>query len=486
MSKSMTCILILLFLTASTQFASAESPEAIEEGRAVGLVKLVQAGDAEGLLAYMQENWTPPEPGDDRDAKWGRIAKMLTDRHSGLEIVGALTEQEHQLTIVTQDADGSILRFIFEFEIESPYRIAGMGLEAGEHERGPDLPPIEIAEGSDREQITSALNSWFEHLTAQGVFSGTALVAWYGETVFSDAWGLASIEWNVRNNVGTRFDLGSINKSFTKIAVGQLMVQGRLSLDDKISDHLPDYPNSEVAHKVTIRHLIEHSSGLGDIFIEEFFHSSKALYRGPRDFFPLFANEPLRFEPGERSEYSNAGFMVLGTIIESVSGMPYEEYVRRHIFEPAGMENTGFFAHDEPVPNVAVGYTRMRQDGETGDLHNNLFHLPIKGNSAGSAQSTVEDLLRFDNAIREHQLLPPAYTAWYFNGGDPNEESSLTTDDRITYGIGIAGGAPGVSAVVESDGDIAVIVLSNFDSPIAETVARTIYRPLKQALDNMD
>jgi hypothetical protein len=148
------------------------------------------------------------------------------------------------------------------------------------------------------------------------------------------------------------------------------------------------------------------------------------------------------------------------------------------------MNSSGFFAHDEPVPNVAVGYTKMTPEGESDQIRSNILMLPVKGNSAGSAQSTAEDLLRFDNAVRDHKLLSPVYTDWYFNGGEPLPESEVS-NDRVVTTIGIAGGAPGVSATLQSDGEIAIIVLSNFDAPITESVARGLFLPLKKALVNM-
>jgi CubicO group peptidase (beta-lactamase class C family) len=465
--------------------AAAESPEVIEERRAVGIVEMIRMGDAEALLTCMHENWILPKAGDDRETRWNQIAKGLTGRHAGLEIVGIIADEPHCLTIRTSEPEGNALRFIFDFETGPPHRIISMSVELGDDRGGTDLSPLELPAGADSELIAAALSSWFGELAEEDLFSGTSLIALRGQPIFTGAWGLANREWSVPNSVDTRFDLGSINKSFTQVAIGQLINQGKLSLDNTIGDLLPDYPNPEVAGKVTIRHLIEHSSGLGDIFTDEFFRSSKALYRGPRDFFWLFADRPLLFEPGERFEYSNAGFMVLGAIIEAASGEPYDQYITRHVFEPAGMTNSGFFANDEPVPNVAVGYTRMgREEGASG-LRNNLFHLPVKGNSAGSAQSTVEDLLRFDTALREHQLLPPAYTEWYFGGDEPDTaEQSKIPGERATVAVGIAGGAPGVSAVLESDGDLAVIILSNYDPPIAETVARSLFRPLKRVLEN--
>ena len=464
----------------------AEPAETIEERRALDVVKAIQTGDAEALLSRMRENWIPANDLGNREARWRQTAATLTEEHKELEIAGVVADQEHQITVIADQPDGLALRFTFTFEAETPYRVTGMSVEAGEQERGGiDLPPFELPPGSDRQTIVKALTEWFDGLAKDDVFSGTALVAWQGQPLFSGAWGLASREWNAPNRIDTRFDLGSINKSFTRIAIGQLAAQGKLTFDDLISGHLPDYPNNEVARKVTIRHLLDHSSGLGDIFTEEFSQSSKALYRRPRDFFPLFADQPLLFEPGERSQYSNAGFMVLGAIIEAVSKETYDEYVEKYIFEPAGMTNAGFFAKDQIVPNVAVGYTRNGPEGKSEALHNNLHILPIKGNSAGSAQATVEDLLRFDDALREYRLLSPAYTLWYFGGEEPapSAESAETTE-RATAASGIAGGAPGVSAVLESDADLAVIVLSNCDPPITESIAQRLLQPLRRALQS--
>jgi CubicO group peptidase (beta-lactamase class C family) len=462
--------------------ALAQSPEMIEERRAVGFVRAVGAGDVDALLAYMDENWTPAEEGDGRAARWAQLARDLTDRHTGIEVTGVLVERQHEIIVLAEGDGGPPLQFIFDCETEPPYRIAGLGIEAGEHRSGPELPELQIAADAGVDDIAAVLGKWFQRLADDDAFSGSALIAWKGQTIFEGAWGLASKRWDVPNSLATRFDLGSINKSFTQIAVAQLAEQGKLSFDDLIVEHLPEYPNADVAGKVTIRQLLNHSSGLGDIFTDEFFRSSKALYRSPRDFFPLFADQPLQFEPGSDRSYSNAGYMVLGAIIEAVSGQPYDEYVVDSIFFPAGMTNSGFFANDEPVPNVAVGYTRMTPQGKSDTWRNNLFQLPIKGNSAGSAQATAGDLLRFDEALREHRLLSPGYTLWYFGGEEPGKDTPAARDERVMAGTGIAGGAPGVSADLEGDGELTVIVLSNYDPPIAEAVAQQLFKQLGRAL----
>lgn len=475
-------ILISTLLLLAAPLVTADEAADLERRRAEGFLAAVAAGDAEALAATLGESFSPKLLERRDEARWLDMARQLTARHVGLQVESMDAGEPHHIEATTSDARSRVL-FTFDFEPEPPHRIAGLGLDMlDDGPRGPELPPAQIPDGAGEGEIAKTLGDWFAELARQDLFSGTALVAHDGKAFFTTVYGLASRSFNVPNRIDTRFDLGSINKDFTKVAVGQLAAQGKLSLDDTIAQHLPDYPNSEVAAKVTVRQLLNHTSGLGDIFNEKFFRSSRALYRQPRDFFPVFADEPLQFEPGSDQSYSNAGYMVLGEIIHAASGQEYAEYVIEHVFAPAGMTDTGFFAHDEPVPNVAVGYTRWRPEGPDGDLRNNLFSLPIRGNSAGSAQSTVEDLLRFDNALRGHRLLSPAWTAWYFDGPEPRPGADEPKAERVHGHLGIAGGAPGVNAVLESDGTVTLIVLSNYDPPIAESIMRKLWRPLTRAL----
>lgn len=166
------------------------------------------------------------------------------------------------------------------------------------------------------------------------------------------------------NRTDTRFNLGSINKIFTKMAIAQLARQGKLSLDDKLGKFLPDYPNPEAREKVTVRHLVNMTSGIGDFFGPEFDKTPKDFLRHNRDYLKLFAAKPLAFEPGTRQMYSNGGYVVLGEIISVASGMDYYDYVRKNIFEPAGMKDSDWFEADAVVPNVAEGYTRRIEEPE--------------------------------------------------------------------------------------------------------------------------
>ncbi|MBU0983814.1 MAG: beta-lactamase family protein [candidate division Zixibacteria bacterium] len=456
---------------------SAQLAETLEEERAIAFLKKVQAGDKDSLLAFMYANWIPAAEGSDREARWQKFATLLINEHSDLQVAGVMADEPHRLEVMVSDPDGPELVFIFDFEAVLPHLIRGVAVDAGGGRGGPELPDLQLPPDADDAAITAVLDQWFGILDDDDIFSGTVLIARDGVAIYRRAWGKADLRWEIPNRIDTRFDLGSINKSFTRIAIGQLIRDGKLGFGDLIITHLPDYPNTEAASKITIRHLLEHTAGLGDIFNDRFFTSSKAQYRSPRDFFPLFADKPLQFDPGSRSEYSNAGFMVLGAIIEAVSGQPYDEYVVQNIFEPAGMTHSGFFDGDGLEPNVAEGYTTMQ-----GDRRSNIYMLPARGNSAGSAQSTVDDLLAFDNALREYRLLPPYFTNWYFGGVEPEADTAAKeTPARAAAAIGIAGGAPGVSASLESDGVLTVIVLSNYDAPIAENVARVLYRPLSKA-----
>ena len=314
-------------------------------------------------------------------------------------------------------------------------------------------------------QDTNVVVAAVDKAAAEDRFSGVVLLAKDGNPVMTKAWGYADPAKTTPNRTDTKFNLGSINKFFTKVAIGQLAAAGKLSLNDTIRKHLPDYP-SPAADKITIEQLIEHRSGLGDIFGEKFM-GSHAKLRSLADYEPLFANEPLQFEPGTQQKYSNAGYVVLGLIIERISGQSYYDYVRDHITKPLGMSDTASYAIDENVPNRAIGLTKRGPDGPLLERRANTNTLPARGSSAGGGYSTAADLLRFANALNAGKLLPERWTNWVF-----------TNDlDGKGRNLGIAGGSPGVNALVEIEPPYTLVVLSNFDPPSAEQIGQAV-RPL--------
>jgi CubicO group peptidase (beta-lactamase class C family) len=256
------------------------------------------------------------------------------------------------------------------------------------------------------------------------------------------------------NDLETAFNLGSINKVFTTIAIRQLAAAGKLDIDSTLARSWPDYPNPDVARRVTIRQLLQHRSGIGGNIFGVPPGGSRSDVRRLRDYLPLFVNEPLQFEPGSRSQYSNAGYIVLGMLIERLSGEDYYDYVRTHIYAPAGMTRTAHWAVDSLPANAALGYTTQTADRTTSSgLRRNSDLLPGRGSSAGGGYSTAHDLLRLLQALRAGRI--PA--------GPPP-------------GLGVAGGAPGINATVEGDlpGGYDLIVLANLDPPAAERIGQLV------------
>ncbi len=223
-------------------------------------------------------------------------------------------------------------------------------------------------------------------------------------------------------NLETRFNLGSINKIFTKTAIAQLAAAGKLALSDTIRKHLPRY-GAPYADRVTILQLLNFSSGMGDIFGAKWDATPKERLRTLADYLPLFENDPLKFEPGTSHAYSNAGYVVLGLIIEAASGQDYYTYVRENIFRPAGMADSDSYASDDTVKNRAVGYTKEGGGGQ----RSNAFQRPARGSSAGGGYSTVRDLLKFGAALKAGKLASPAYSAWILSRGESRGAAQAST-----------------------------------------------------------
>jgi CubicO group peptidase (beta-lactamase class C family) len=330
----------------------------------------------------------------------------------------------------------------------------------------------------DDTALADELTRYLGKLADAGVFSGAVLIARDGEPIFAEAYGLANVERGEPNQVGTRFNLGSMNKMFTATAIARLVESGDVAFTDPIATHLPDYP-ADVANTVTIHHLLTHTSGLGDIFGPRYDAERESLHTLD-DYLRLFMDEPLRFEPGARHEYSNAGFIVLGLIIEAVTGQDYFDHVREQVYAVAGMDATDAFERDARTPDLATGYTyRLPEDMAdltfedvlAGPVPNDFFLAP-RGTSAGGGYSTVEDLLRFDQGLRSGAFVAPAMVETLIEGkvDTPRPETRYAygfVDDRSGSErvVGHSGGAPGINGNLDMywDADVTVAVLANVD-----------------------
>lgn len=338
----------------------------------------------------------------------------------------------------------------------------------------PTLPPAEARDSA----LVAAIRTRLDAAGAAGEFAGAVLVARDGRTLFEGAYGLADRERGVPNTPLTQFRIGSMNKMLTAVAALQLVQAGTLQLDAPIGTYLPDYPNAAVASQVTLHHLLTHTGGTGDIFGPAFFANRTAL-RTVDDYLRLYGARDLQFAPGTKHVYSNYGFLLLGAVVERVSGASYYDHVATRVLAPAGMTATASAPEDSIVPLRSVGYTRQ---GAQGALASNAPTLPYRGTPAGGGYSTVGDLARFAVALRQHRLLDPTHTALLLAGkvpAAPGRSYAYGFMDRVVGGrrfVGHGGGAPGMNGdlAFEPDGGYVVVVLSNLDPPAAQRVSSFI------------
>jgi len=326
------------------------------------------------------------------------------------------------------------------------------------------------------DEAVKALDAKAADLTRQDKFSGDVLVAHHGQIVLQKAYGLADRDKHLSNTLDTQFRIGSMNKMFTATAILQLVGEGKIDLAAPLGKYLPDYPNRDVATKVTIRNLLTHTGGTGDIFTPEY-DKHRLEVRELADYVKLFGSRGLEFEPGSKWSYSNYGFILLGVVIEKVSGVSYYEYVRKHIFDPAGMHATDSLPETDSVPNRSVGYMR-----KNGAWEPNTDTLPWRGTSAGGGYSTVGDLFRFAQALSSGKLVKPELFAEMTSKQASAPE--MPAAEGYGFGMGISeepqgkrfghgGGAPGMNGELQiyPRSDIVIAVLSNLDPPAASRLS---------------
>ncbi len=413
--------------------------------RITEFLEVINANDPAKAEAFIKERFTS----DFRDfVPMEQHLEIMADLYSqshGMEFYGvrkyeAKTPPEEVVVIARAKLTQAWHGLIMHIEPGPPHRIAGLSF-------APARPPSDLpaAKKLNDAEIVAELRAHLDRLAVSDAFSGTVLLAKDGNVMFKQASGLASRRFNVPNKIDTKFNLGSMNKMFTGVAIAQLVERGKLSLEDPLRKYLStDWLPRDVTDKIRIKHLLTHTSGLGSYFNETYDKSSRALFRALDDYKPLIQGSTLAFEPGTDWQYSNTGMFLLGVVIEKVTGGTYFDYVRQHIYEPAGMINTDCYEMDRPVPNLAIGYSQEKAKG--GPVWtNNLYKHVLKGGPAGGGFSTVEDLFRFAEALRGGKLLSPKY-ADMVTSGKPDWGSP-----DYGFGFGI-GGDPGDRVVGHSGG----------------------------------
>lgn len=251
------------------------------------------------------------------------------------------------------------------------------------------------------------------------------LIAKDGKTIYRKAFGLANLELNVPMKPENVFEIGSITKQFTAIAILMLEEQGKLSVDDDITKFIADYPTK--GKKITIHHLLNHTSGIKSYTNMAKFSDLARKDMPPTEIIDMFKNEPLDFEPGEKFLYNNSGYIMLGYIIEVVSGETYEQFVQKHIFDKLGMASSSYGSMINLVPNRATGYSEAENGYENADYLS--LTLPY---AAGSLMSTTDDLLKWQNALNNYTLIKKTSYEKAING------SKLNSGEAIAYGYGLS------------------------------------------------
>lgn len=421
----------------------------------------------------------------------GMFAKMPMDEHikmflslrkqtGGIDFYSIRTfdpTQPQQTVVIAKDRNfNSWWAFHMFFDEENEFLITGMRFTSAD-------PPLNWEEPElSQEEFIQKINTYVELLCKKEVFSGAVLVAKGERILYKQACGEASKRFHVPNNIETKFNLGSMNKMFTSTAIMQLVEKGNLSLSDTIDKYVDEsWLPKDVTSKISIHHLLSHTSGLGSYFNDVYAKSSRTLFRKLDDYKPLIKDERPAFEPGKRFLYSNTGMFLLGVVIESVTGEDYFDHIRKNIYEPAGMINSDCYDMDEPVENLAIGYSPDPQS--KWQWENNLYKHVIRGGPAGGGFSTIEDLHRFALALLSDKFVSKQTleTMWTKKAGENYGYGFQVKEGSNGKVVGHSGGFPGINSNLDIylDKGYIVAVMSNIDNG-ASPLARSIDQMLTQ------
>ncbi|MGE5741416.1 MAG: serine hydrolase domain-containing protein, partial [Candidatus Aminicenantes bacterium RBG_16_66_30] len=384
--------------------------------------------------------------------------------------------QDETVVIVKDRILGSWWGVSFRFGEAPATLVAGLEMNPARSPAGLSEPPLGEKEAIDE------LRTVMDGLHKKDWFSGAVLVARGAEVLLTDFAGEANKGDHAPITIDTKFNLGSMNKMFTATAAARLVEAGKLSFDDPISKFVDEtwLPKS-VTNRITVRHLITHTSGLGSYFNETYVKSSRTLFRKLDDYKPLIKDDRPAFTPGTRFQYSNTGLFLLGVVIEKVTGEDYFDHIRKAVYAPAGMTSSDSYEMDYPVENLAIGYSPDWKSPYK--WQNNLFKHVIKGGPAGGGFSTVRDLHKFALALLSGKLVSPKMREVMWTDAIGAEYGYGFGVSRGPGGkvVGHSGGFSGINSQLDiyTDSGYIVAVMSNIDngaSPLANKIGRTLAR----------
>lgn len=454
-----TTFFLFMAFKGNSQPSNAENPA---EKRVKEIISLINKYDVTVANKYIMENYAP-----------AFLQQLPMEEHRAL--IARINDEAKHLDLEfietpKSDEAGALCRFeltdvwrqvLVRIEPSAPYRVIALHVKLASPPPGKASKKMPATDDA----ASTELDALVKKLEKENIFSGNVLVARNGKILFHKAYGLASKEYSIPNNLSTKFIIGSVNKMFTATGILQLIEQNKISLEDPVSKVLSGVLADSVARKIKIKHLLTHTSGLDDfLFTAEMSQKSKENFRTIADYMPGLADDTLLFEPGTQWHYSNTGFLILGIILEKISGLSYEEYINKYVYQPAGMASTFFPELDHVNQGLADTYEKDYLTGKP-VFYNTRYYQVIKGTPAGGGFSTCTDLLNFMQALAAGKLLKPE-TVQQMQTAKPDMNSpdyGFGTQIFDANSYGHTGGGPGTSAWVKFDkqSGLTFIVLGN-------------------------
>lgn len=476
--------LILLHASVPAQGGKPERPAAILLRK---LVQVLGSGDQANYARFAARNYAPAALADaSAEDQASSLARVYADTGGFvLERVTAASD-----ALVQAEAHDRVAGLRYCLTLKHTASKAGpLVTEFGTRALYPAGPSL--ADPSPGE-VTRTIGALADAYAQRGLFSGVILLAKDEKVIFEKAYGPASIAFDRPMSLATRLNVASIGKSLTGTAIAQLVEAGRLSYDDPVGKILPDYPDKDVRDKATIRQLLSHTSGMGpqDYYERPAWAAARSGLRSLPDYLTLIGGTTIGSEPGKYL-YSNSGYVILGAVIERVSGQSFYDYVAGHIFKPAGMTHSFYHEMDAEDPDVATPLTNLfARDGgyiyRLGRPRSAVLELPARGGPQGGAFMTAEDLFAFERALRGGKLIGAASFAAMTTAQSASGAGAQGLSGDVREGLGIevivqnghrlfghTGGDLGVASFVYWYPDLGytTIALTNRDPRAARVLA---------------